>query len=68
MSAAAPLLAVEMRHRRERIGAIYVGDIDEAVAGSGQREFIKGDEDLLVMFASQSASPTRSQARGCVRC
>ena len=66
VSAAASLLAVEMRHRGERVGAIYVGDMDEAAAESGQRELTEGDEELLVMFASQSAPPTRSQARGCV--
>ena len=42
-----PFLAAPIRHRDEGIGAIYVGE--------REREFTAGDEETLVMFASQAA-------------
>lgn len=44
-----PFLAAPIRHRDERIGAIYVGETESS------REFTSEDEETLVMFASQAA-------------
>ena len=49
VSAILPFLAAPIRHRGERVGAIYVG---ETVTG---RAFSPEDEEVLVMFASQAA-------------
>ncbi len=42
-----PFLAAPLRHRGEGVGGIYVGE--------REREFTAGDEETLVMFASQAA-------------
>ena len=47
VSSPLPFLAAPIRHRDEAIGAIYVGEKG--------REFTAGDEETLVMFASQAA-------------
>ena len=47
VSSPLPFLAAPIRHRDEAIGAIYVGE--------KEREFTAGDEETLVMFASQAA-------------
>ena len=47
VSSPLPFLAAPIRHRDEAVGAIYVGE--------KEREFTAGDEETLVMFASQAA-------------
>ena len=49
MAVSSPLsfLAAPLRHRGEGVGGIYVGE--------REREFTAGDEETLVMFASQAA-------------
>ena len=47
VSSPLPFLAAPLRHRGENVGAIYVGEKDV--------EFTAGDEETLVMFASQAA-------------
>ena len=47
VSSPLPFLAAPVRHRGESVGAIYVGEKDV--------EFTAGDEETLVMFASQAA-------------
>ena len=44
-----PFLAAPIRHLGERVGAIFVGDTHTG------EEFTPGDEETLVMFASQAA-------------
>ena len=47
VSSPLPFLAAPLRHRGEGVGGIYVGE--------REREFTAGDEETLVMFASQAA-------------
>ena len=47
VSSPLPFLAAPIRHRDEAVGAIYVGEKEQ--------EFTAGDEETLVMFASQAA-------------
>ena len=56
MNSVVPLLAVSIRYRGERVGAIYLADKnEESVVGGGELEFTLGDEEAMVMFASQAA-------------
>ena len=56
VSATLPLLLAPILYRGERVGIIYLLDIElESASDDKGREFTVGDEEALVMFASQAA-------------
>ena len=50
-----PAMVVEISHRGERIGFMYVFDRHEDAGAGAQGAFTDGDEEVLVMFAAQAA-------------